>query len=464
MASSAGPRRSNRLRIKQIQKQKQHYLRETSINTAKKRKSRSNDGEFDTRTVKRRKIETNSNNSIHDLSYPIFVKTIISGNSRTLSFVVKDFYKIDHILCLISDKLKIHTKNVILLYDNKKLSEDKSLEYYKISRDSTLTATMRRKTQSVQGLLDQIKSIDSQIKDQQNMHSEQIHHLTSIDDVNNLMIEIRGSFNAKIHKLHEQKLQIYPEIHSILKEQYEASFRAKQSAQRQEINFIERENNKIDEEMHKLQAMIQKLEKDKDLNTKRVQELERTINESEIGNIRKQKCDDIKDKMNEIKRDLNKDMSFMLDECVMNKWKQFELEYKEWNEKDFISWLKYIEKGKFDDEKYREFITRIEKLKIDGSKMKDVNETLLAALEFDDGDQRIMMRNIERVINHNAAPKNTICMICVRRQINTTYDPCGHQAICFQCYAERPHNFMTCMICREEVDQVIQTFMAGHTE
>ena len=86
--------------------------------------------------LKRRKI-SNRNNP----SYPIFVRAECIIN-RTLTFIVKDVWKINDILLLVSNKVNIPTQSIHLLYGHKHLSPNKSLKEYGIDRDSTLTATI----------------------------------------------------------------------------------------------------------------------------------------------------------------------------------------------------------------------------------------------------------------------------------------------------------------------------------
>ena len=95
--------------------------------------------------IKRRKsnIEIASPSIANTSSYPIFIRTINTGNNKTLTFVVKDVSTINHIAFLVSNKIKIPTQNIILFYKNKQLSKGKTLRCYKIIRDSTLTATVR---------------------------------------------------------------------------------------------------------------------------------------------------------------------------------------------------------------------------------------------------------------------------------------------------------------------------------
>ena len=120
--------------------------------------------------------------------------------------------------------------------------------------------------------------------------------------------------------------------------------------------------------------------------------------------------------------------------------------------------------GKFGNDKYSECIRKIEGLEINGNNVNELNGTSLKLIGLNDDDRKIVSKHVERVINQNAAPKNHICTICVKNPINTVFTPCGHQAICFECYGKRPNGYKKCSICRQKVKKTIQTFMNGYIE
>ena len=128
-----------------------------------------------------------------------------------------------------------------------------------------------------------------------------------------------------------------------------------------------------------------------------------------IYNKRKQKCDESKNEMDIIEKNLNRDMSFMLNEAVSEKWKVFEKKYKEWDTKICMSWIKCIENGKFNDDKHSECIRKIEEVQINGDTMKELTGISLKLMGLNDGDRDILLKHINRVIYQFAALKNTTC-------------------------------------------------------
>ena len=99
---------------------------------------------------------------------------------------------------------------------------------------------------------------------------------------------------------------------------------------------------------------------------------------------------------------------------------------------------------------------------MNGNKMKDLNDSLLKLIGLNDEDRQILIKHIDRVINKDAVSKIHICSICVNKPINTVFLPCGHQAVCFECYEMNAVNFKRCSICRRRVNETVQTFMNGY--
>ena len=52
------------------------------------------------------------------------------------------------------------------------------------------------------------------------------------------------------------------------------------------------------------------------------------------------------------------------------------------------------------------------------------------------------------------------CSICLDRTLDSAFIPCGHQAACIDC-ARRLHANGYCLICRDPIADVLQTFFAG---
>ena len=407
--------------------------------------------------LKRRKLSHNRQNiEISNSSYPIFIRTIIGRDNRTLTFVVKDTWKINHIVILVSNKINVATNNISLFYGNKKLSEDKSLEFYQITRDSTLNAAIRPQPRSPSTLLQKIKPIQQNIENLRNSYKIQISSVDSITDLNETMQEIKGSFNEKLQKLKAQKLKIYTEINKICDDKYQKMMETQQSATN-EIIDLDAKIDDLDEKINKLQT-----EKNNYVQKRKYQQ--KILREAEATGDIKKKCDESRTKIDEITESMDEDMSHMLSEFVSDKLKQFESKYKEWNEEKFLSWLKSIENGKFGDEEYSEHIGKIKQLDINGNRMKELTVSCLTLIGLNRGDRKILSQHIKRVIIENSILMNNLCSICVKNPINTAFLPCRHQAVCFECYEESPMEFEDCPICRKKVEETIQTFMTGFTQ
>ena len=142
-----------------------------------------------------------------------------------------------------------------------------------------------------------------------------------------------------------------------------------------------------------------------------------------------------------------------------------EKKYKEWSTQTVIEWLLLIENGRFCQDKYRKLLGGIEKLKVDGSSFKDLqNDSLLKLVSdgsLDDDDRQILIKNVDRVLNSNKEQRKDGCTICVDGKINSVFIPCGHQAACYECYEIDNDRFRRCPICRKEITNVVKTFMNG---
>ena len=152
---------------------------------------------------------------------------------------------------------------------------------------------------------------------------------------------------------------------------------------------------------------------------------------------------------------IEENMKHSLHKSALDQMEQFEAIYNEWNVIELISWIKFIENGRFNDKIYSKCIKKIEELEIDGGKMKELNDSLLKSFGFDEIDRKILIKNIKRVLSQKSASrtKNNLCMICIENKVNTVFTPCGHQAVCYGCYENSPYEYMKCSICREDVDK-----------
>ena len=188
---------------------------------------------------------------------------------------------------------------------------------------------------------------------------------------------MENSYNATIQDLNRQKLEIYTQINANDNVQYKdylKSWEDKKLAEKDKIGEYDKNIKCIDEDIIKHQEILEKLRNDRKWNLERKINQERIIKEPpESCKIWKLKCDKSEQKIHEIKQNLDEDMTHIITKSVASKMKQFELNYKEWDEKDFISWIKFIENGKFRDDKYSEYLRKIKELEFDGSNMRELN-------------------------------------------------------------------------------------------
>ena len=151
----------------------------------------------------------------------------------------------------------------------------------------------------------------------------------------------------------------------------------------------------------------------------------------------------------------------MKGDWITQRLKEYESKYKEWDEDECFEWLRFIENGKFDGWKYVGFMEQVERFKVDGNKLKELNEISLTMFGLEGEDMEVLLRNIERIKSINGAPQNVTCTVCVGNPVNSVFIPCGHQTCCYECYQQSAWNFRRCPVCRKDVKQVIQTFMSG---
>ena len=142
-----------------------------------------------------------------------------------------------------------------------------------------------------------------------------------------------------------------------------------------------------------------------------------------------------------------------------------ERDYINWQTADVVDWIRFIENGKFNDPKYKNFIKRIIELQIDGQKFKDMNDksTLMLIGLTEAHACQILINHIKRVIaQENGESYHNNCAICVKNHVDCILTPCGHKSCCYDCYQKRKDAFNNkCPICRNEITNAIQTFMNG---
>jgi len=146
----------------------------------------------------------------------------------------------------------------------------------------------------------------------------------------------------------------------------------------------------------------------------------------------------------------------------------YEKEYALWRTDETIYWLRIIGKGAFED-----FTDKIfDKMEEHQMTLNDLNECTLKLLGFDEHVIRdILLPNLHRLLlderhDHGneselSDERNDICIVCFLNRINTVTLPCGHQALCDECYSSSPRQFARCSVCYAKVDRIIKIFMSG---
>ena len=85
------------------------------------------------------------------------------------------------------------------------------------------------------------------------------------------------------------------------------------------------------------------------------------------------------------------------------------------------------------------------------------NEDILTNSQFIDLKTTKINQSISFDLNmtQNTDMESEICKICMINKINTVCIPCGHRCLCTECKSKK---FKECPICRQQLDQIVQTF------
>lgn len=304
--------------------------------------------------------------------------------------------------------------------------------------------------------IDKINEIEEKINNMKIEYDQQISKSKSVQCLNQMLLKFKQEINDKMKTFNAQKLEIFTQID----DSYEMSLKSVKNSMEIQQEFMDQTESKISKISEEIQKLQNELKE-----TKETQKSQQIVyfNMNKKKNDLSQKEKENKDKIQEIKENFNKDQSAIIHDFTSKKLKEFELTFKEWNETDFISWIKTIENGKFNDKKYFESMAQIEGLEMNGNTMKDLNASLLKLIRLNSEDAKILLRNVDRVINQNAAPTNNICTFCWTNPINTTFYSCGHQTVCYQCYQDTPKKeFKKCPCCNKKITKVIRNFMSGY--
>lgn len=154
----------------------------------------------------------------------------------------------------------------------------------------------------------------------------------------------------------------------------------------------------------------------------------------------------------------------MTDLRVLVKQKREDLyqSYEIWTFDQTLDWLKY------DNPQLRLDEDAIEKLKmidLNGSNLKDINNSLLILIGITDVSQRKMIiKSINNLFDNYGGHKYVkaqLCCICMMNQVNTCLVPCGHLCYCNECGKKSFDHTDYCPICRKKILTIVTTFKAG---
>eukprot|EP01083_Nonionella_stella_P217887 781864_1 len=106
------------------------------------------------------------------------------------------------------------------------------------------------------------------------------------------------------------------------------------------------------------------------------------------------------------------------------------------------------------------FFKQITRLNANGSQLQEMSgELFLTMAGLPKQDQCVLVKNIERITKKRNPQKNNKCGFCTINTIDTVMIPCGHQFSCDECRKKR--EIRRCPICRNPVNQIVKTYMAG---
>eukprot|EP01083_Nonionella_stella_P077483 211627_1 len=227
------------------------------------------------------------------------------------------------------------------------------------------------------------------------------------------------------------------------------------------------QQGEVRQELKECEEQIRVLEKRQIECKKRDEEITSDIGRINADKEKQEKCksksiDKIRVKITEVENayhDLlqNTQHSETLSEVIKDKLVYFEAHHDVWSVQDVIVWIKMVDNGYFNSKDYASFFEQISGLNLNGSKLKELNSTLLKLTSLNGKDQRVLVSNIERITKQQK--QSNICGFCTENMINTVMVPCGHQFACDEC--TKNHQIQKCPICRKQIRQTLKTFMAG---
>ena len=97
-----------------------------------------------------------------------------------------------------------------------------------------------------------------------------------------------------------------------------------------------------------------------------------------------------------------------------------------------------------------------------------MNDILDVINRLNEKKKEITMENVvdlldlvNSVIEKKTKEKDDLCVVCFSSPINAILLTCGHMALCYKCAIKEFKRSKKCVICRQEIREVIQTYKAN---
>eukprot|EP01083_Nonionella_stella_P022272 61595_1 len=411
----------------------------------------------------------------------IFVRIMSDRQYKTYPLIVNANALVQEIINKLSSRTGVHGDSITLSYRSRMLHGDQSLRKYNIQSESTINATARCQSNNNSNsklslssaafppghdLQDELHSVNGQIH---RLKTRSIRRLQTVSSAppprgGSLSVfskewnDIQDSFGREHRRLTEKKLSLSNAINDMNKE-HEHSIKLEIKLVQNEMATFDENVKEIDDKKRTYERLIAELnvQKAQQLSFKEAREQELTARRQSLLDFKTMQDDTAADIVS-VKKELEQDSSVSLWECFNGMMKKYERRHEEWDTNDVTQWVRLIEHGKFNKE---DLIECIVKMEIAGDSLKDLrNESFLKMLGLNAVERKCLFKNIDRVLNKPVA-KSDICTVCVSNGIDSVFVPCGHQAICYECFQKEQNRFASCPICRKAVSNTVRTFMNG---
>jgi len=170
-------------------------------------------------------------------------------------------------------------------------------------------------------------------------------------------------------------------------------------------------------------------------------------------------------KVSDIEQQWNSDKTKIMNDLtdlVVKKREELYQTFEIWTLDKVIEWLTYANRRiKLD----QDVIDKLKMIEMNGSSLKDVNDSLLILVGIKDMEQRNMIIKcindlFDKYGGHKYS-KAQLCCICMMNEVNTCLVPCGHLCYCDECGQKSFDHTDNCPICRKRILTIVTTFKAG---